>query len=130
MNSENKSQLIEAISKVNDDSYRLMAWIAITFYSQDRNEKEDNDWITFSTLKALMTNHGYEYSEGGNRGIASSVSAAQTYYGQAMENAENKNDKQCLEYIRHAIAVSFRNKDGYISYDPDKPDKKIYPNIG
>lgn len=127
MDIDNKINLMKEISKVDDASYRLMAWIAITLYDQNKNEKEGSDWITFSTLKALMRDHGHEYSTEGNRGIASSVSTAQTYYGQAMENAANQNEKQYLEYIRHAIAVSFRNKDGHISYDPDKSDNKIYP---
>lgn len=129
MKIENKIELMKAISQVNDESYRLMAWLAITLYDQAKYEGNENDWITFSTLKTLMKDHGYEYLEGGNRGIASSVSTAQTYYGQAEENADY-NDKLYLGYIRHAIAVSFRNKDGHISYDHEKSDKKIQRRIG
>ena len=114
-----KVAMMEALDQVEYDGYQLMARIAIALFFA-------NEWITFSELKVMMNSRGYEYSENEkNRGIASSVSAAQTKYGQARENAVSDEEKESLEYIRHAIAVSFRNKDGEISYDSDKPDHKI-----
>ncbi|OYQ82384.1 hypothetical protein [Wohlfahrtiimonas chitiniclastica] len=122
-----KVAMMEAVDKVKDKDYQLMARIAIALYDQEKyDDGEQNDWITFSTLKTIMNANGGDYSEGwNNRGIASSVSTAQTYYGQAREDAVDKKEKKTLEDIRHAIAVSFRNKDGKISYNPEKPDEKI-----
>lgn len=120
-------EIMKVINKVEYEGYRLMARIALALYDQEKYENgQKNDWITFSTLKTIMNENDYDYSEGrNNRGIASSVSAAQTKYGQAREDADDEKEKESLEYIRHAIAVSFRNKDSEISYNPEKPDEKI-----
>ena len=121
-----QAEIKKVIEKVSDQDYQLMARIALALYDQEKYDKNEKFWITFSALKTIMNESGCDYSDGwNNRGIASSVSAAQTKYGQAREDAVNDEEKESLEYIRHAIAVSFRNKDGEISYNPDKPDHKI-----
>lgn len=104
---ENKNDLImqqvammEAIDKVEYDGYQLMARIAIALFFA-------NEWITFSELKIMMNDRGYEYSEGGNRGLASSVKTAEESY------------RNINEDLRHAIAVSFRSKDGNLAFNPD-----------
>ena len=117
-----KVAIMEAVDKVEYEGYQLMARIAIALYDQEKYDNDQqNDWITFSTLKAIMNDNGYEYSEGwNNRGIASSVKTAEEEYRAIRDQkAENSSEWLALEYIRHAIAVSFRNKDGQLAFNPD-----------
>jgi len=109
-----KVELMKEIAKVDDECYRLIAWIAITIYDEKEYLKNKEEyiknqefWITFSDLKILMNEYGLGYSEGGNRGLASDVGRAEEEY------------RKTNEYIRHAIAVSFRNKDGNLAFNPD-----------
>lgn len=82
---------------VNDERYQLIGEIAIALYSKDVR-------ISLDSLKSIMKDHGFDYSEDGNRGLASSVSAAY--------NAWEKVDP----VIHHAIAYTYTNKYGRPSW--------------
>lgn len=122
-------ELMKAISLVKKESYRLMAWIAITIcneeeYLKNREEyiKNKEFWITFDTLKEIMKDYGYEYSEDANRGLASSITGAYNHYRDERDRAklEQRADSENLDSIRRAIAITFRDKDGNFAYDPEK----------
>lgn len=96
-----KLELIKAIRLVEDERYQLMAKVAVALYEHDT-------WITFDSLKSILKDHGFDYSEDQNRGLASSIKAAEEAY------------RAINEEIRHAIAVTYRNKNGELAFDVEK----------
>jgi len=84
--------------KTGNEKYDLIGGLAIALYGQ-------SIVISFSALKQIMIDHGFEYSQESNRGIASSVKAA--FY--AWEEID--------PVVHHAIAYNFVGKDGKFAWE-------------
>lgn len=86
------------MKKVNDERYQLIGEIAIALYSKSIK-------ISFDSLKAIMKDHGFEYSEDVNRGLAQSVRKAYLVW------------KSVDPAINHAIAYTFTNQHGQPAWE-------------
>ncbi len=84
-------------NSTEDPRYDLIGRLAFALYGQEIT-------ISLSALKHIMIEHGFEYSENSNRGMARSVSAA--------FHAWEKLDP----VVHHAIAWNFFGKDGKPSW--------------
>jgi hypothetical protein len=84
--------------KVENENYQFIGELAIALYSKEIQ-------ITMSALKQILNDRGMDYSEVSNKGLGSSVRAA--YH--AWEKVD--------PVIHHAIAYTYRNKDGEIPWE-------------
>lgn len=79
-----------------EEIYDFIGTLAVALYSQKIR-------ISFSALNSILADKGAEYDN--NRGLAAGVSAAWRHW--------EKKDP----VIHHAIAFTFRDKDGNISWE-------------
>lgn len=86
------------MKEVENKTYNLIGKVAIALYGQNIN-------ITLDALKQILNDHGFEYGSEGNRGIASSVSAAY----RAWEKVD--------PVVYHAIAHVFTGRDGVKAWE-------------